>query len=275
MKPLRLLFIVLLSFMEGRAQKEGYTIVSLNVGNLFPRSAGHDVTSFFPYTSTSVLDGKETHELFNSSTRGRFRSPSYLIDLSVEYDKGHHGGTFGIGGFTGRGGDYGLSLKAGYRYIVPLGGLQLKPAIDVYYLIGANNNLGNIDNREKMLSLPGLTSYDQFTVKSTDEDGGSQQDTYYTDHLDVNYRRNSWLVKPGIILSAQPRNKLVFSLEAGWMFQVAQSSFLQFVQKGDGQGESRVLGKAPMEKNGKLSGPYAAISIGISLPDRKRAVPEN
>jgi hypothetical protein len=256
--------------MEGRAQQRGYTIVSVNFGTFYPKSPGHDVTSFFPYTVNSVVDGSEKEQVFNSSTRGRFKSPSYLIDLNVEYDKGHHGVAIGVGGFTGRGGDYGLSLKAGYRYILSLGGLQLKPAIDLYYLIGANNKLGAIDNNQKILYLPGLTSYDQFTVKSYDDDG-SHEDTYNTDHLNVNYRRNSWLLKPGIILTTEPSNKLVFSLELGWMFQVAQTSFLQFVQKGDGGG-SNVLGKAPMEKNGKLSGPYAGVAVGIRIPSREKVL---
>jgi hypothetical protein len=278
MKPLYLLLISLLLLKDAGAQtkaanarmpSKGYDIVSAGFGEFYPRDPGHDISATFPYMVKDVSTGSVTQQTFSGALHGKFTKPSYLIDLlNLEIVRKHHGSDVGFGLLQEAGGDHGFFLKGGYRYILQLGGLLIKPSIDLYYLNGVDR-MGRIDNKEKEISLFGFTASEQYTTESSDDDGVSMTSTHTADHLDVNYRRYSVLVEPKIILANKPRGAFAISLEGGWMLPVSQMSILQFEQR-DGSAEGNKVGSISFGKNGFLSGPYVAINVGYVFNRRGR-----
>jgi hypothetical protein len=271
MKTLCLLLILLIFFGNAGAQMqrtssalENYITLSLEAGTFFASRPGHDITLNFPYTVTSFATGGTDKQTFDGSLRGKFTSPAYMGGLNLGFVLQHSSIDVGLGLFREDGGDHGWYMKGGYGYIVPLGGLLLKPAIDLYYLIG-KDKIGTIDNNQKEISLLGYTAYDQFTVKSDDGEGSTVENTYNADHLDVNYRRFNFLANPKIVLATRPKGRLVLSLELGWMFQLSQRCNMQLEQTSTSTQETYTVAKIPLENNGSLNGAYAGINIGVRL----------
>jgi hypothetical protein len=276
MKSLYLLLPALLLFGAAGAQTQpaktsgtsktskNYLILSLSPGILLPAHPGHDVTATFPYSTTSTVTGSVSQQTFSGSLHGKFTSPALMEGLNVEFGEKHLGFDIGFGLFQEEGGAHGSWLQAGYRYTFHLGGLQLKPGVDVYYFID-NEKLGSIDNKKKTIDLLGATVNDHFTALDDDGagDGGTVENTYDADRLNVNYQRTNWMVTPKLILATNPVRKLIFSLETGWMIQVKQNSGLQLEQVNDSSKESAVAATVGMDRNGSMGGPYAAASIGL------------
>ncbi len=241
-----------------------YTILSTGFGKFYPSDPGHDISATFPYTVKDIPTGSSTQQTFSGGIHGKFTKPSYMLDLlKAEFVRKHHSIDMGVGLFQEKGGDHGFYLKGGYNYILSLGSWQIKPGLDFYYLNGSDR-LGSIDNRQKEISLFGMTASDQFTVEESDGNDGTTDVTYDAYSLTVNYNRYSFLTEPKITLAPRPRGSLTFSVEAGWMFQLAQKTVLQFTQQDNSENSSGV-GHIPMEKNGLLSGPYVAINVGVNL----------
>lgn len=248
---------------------ENYSILSTGFGEFFPYDPGHDISATFPYTVKDVATGNVTRQNFNGAIHGRFTRPTYMINLlNEELVRKRNSIDMGFGLFREAGGDHGFYLKGGYGYILPLGSLLLKPSLDLYYLNGIDR-MGSIDNRQKEISLLGFVAPDQFTVETTDEDDVTTDATYNADHLDVNYRRYSFLAEPKIVLATKPKGRLAVSLEAGWMFQLSQRSVLQFEQEDGSSENGNNVGSISLERNGFLSGPYVALNIGVYLWPKK------
>ena len=269
--PLLLLFMgagVQAQYYSRKTPLDSYGFLSLDPGVFFASRPGHNISTSFPYTTTSYVSGTRSSETFEGSLQGRFTSPAYMLGISGGGAIRHTYLDVGVGLFRENGGDNGIYLKGGFGYIIPLGGLFLRPTLDFYYLMG-KNNIGTIDNTDKDINLLGHTAFSQYTVKSTDGDGNEYENTYDANHLDVNYQRHTLLANPKIAFTFKPQGKMIFSLEAGWMLQVAQWCNLQLEQTNASVDATYTVGKIRLDRNGQLNGPYAGINIGIDLNGKK------
>ncbi|MDO6435653.1 hypothetical protein Q4E93_33880 [Flavitalea sp. BT771] len=263
MKKLYLLLFPLLIFRVANAQTaEKYEMLSLDAGTFFPKGPGRDITANFPYTVTSFASGTRDQQTFDGSLRGKFTSPAYMLGLSFGVVRMHSHIDVGGGLLREDGGDHGYYLKGGYGYGVSLGGLIVRPTLDIYYL-AEKNKMGTIDNTRKEISLLGYTAYEQYSKQLDDGDGGTYEATYNANHLDINYQRSSFLANPKIVLTPRVMGRFVFGLELGWMIQVTQRCKLQLEQTTTSSEQTNTVGKVSVGNNGALSGPYAALNIGV------------
>lgn len=223
-----------------------------------------------PYTVTPVPVGSPTRQNFTGSLNGPFRSAMYLADLlNVEIVHKNHGIDMGVGMNRDLGNTYGAYLRGGYKYIFTFRGFLLKPGLDLLYLFGHNENMGSIDNAYKMIDMLGFTSKDEFTVGTTDSDGNTTDNTYNTDHLDVDYHRTNLVVEPMIALATKPVWRMSFSLEAGWLIQAFQNSAVRLVQVGDDSNSTtHTLGSVHIKNDGSIGGPYIGVNVGIYLKNK-------
>ena len=266
MKTLLLVCVPLLLCMEAEAQGHSneYGVLSLDAGTFFAHRPGNDIATSFPYTVTSLTSGGSTQSTFNGSLQGKFTSPAYLAGLKFDYMWRRNVFDLGGGFFWADGGDHGFYLKAGYGYNLFLGGLAIRPAVDLYYLMG-KDKMGTIDNSQKQISLLGFMAYEQYTVSQDDGDGGSYNETYDANHLDINYRRFTLLGNPKIIVSTPSLGRLVVSLELGWLVQIYQRCDLQLEQTNTSHDATYTVGRVRLDMNGSLGGAFAAINVGVRL----------
>jgi hypothetical protein len=250
-----------------------YTIMYVGGGVFSPGQPGHDISTSFQYQLIDLPSGAKTTQTFSGGVHGRFTSPIYLIDLfGLEFVNKHLDINSGVGLYEEAGGDHGVYLKAGYRYVIPVGRLLIKPGFDLDYFFGSSIVMGKIDNRNKDIIVPGFEAGDQFQAQTPDSwDDGSTTETYNADHLNVDYRRSGFLVNPKVVLATRPRKRFSFSLELGWMFQLAQQSDIIYRQEDGGEQNSYTLGKTAIAENGIFSGPYAAFTVGFVLWPKKAA----
>ena len=155
MKALNLLLIPILLAGSAGAQtpvvREKYTSLSTGFGEFFPYNPGHDVSASFPYTVTDVATASTSQQNFNGALHGKFTRPSYMLDLlKLEFVRKRNSIDMGVGLFQEAGGDHGYYVKGGYGYILPIGDLLLRPAIDLFYVSGVDK-MGSIDNNQKEL----------------------------------------------------------------------------------------------------------------------------
>jgi hypothetical protein len=265
MRTLILLCIPLLVWADAGAQTftDDYNVISIDASTLLARLPGHDITTTFPYTVTSVASGSTSQYNFAGALHGRFTSPAYMVGLNFAQVWRRDHFNFGGGLLREEGGDHGFYLKGGYGYSFFLGDLAVRPALDLYYLVD-KNRMGTIDNRQKQISLLGYTAYEQFIVKEDDGVGNLYDVTYNADHLDVNYRRFSLLADPKVVLSTRPLGRFVVGLELGWMLQLYQQCDL-LLEQSSVHGVTNTAGKVRLDNNGALNGPFAAINIGMRL----------
>jgi len=266
MRTLLLACIPLLLCTEAGAQSHSneYGVLSLDAGTFFAHRPGHDIATSFPYTVTSFSSGGSTQNIFNGSLQGKFTSPAVLVGLKFDYVWKRNLFDFGAGLFRADGGDHGVYLKAGYGYRLRLGGLAITPVVDFYYLMG-KDKMGTIDNSQKQISLLGFMAYEQYTVSQDDGNGGSYDETYDANHLDINYRRFTLLGNPKIVLSAPSMGRLVVNVELGWLVQIYQRCDLQLEQTNTSNAVTYTVGKVRLDMNGSLGGAFAAINIGVRL----------
>jgi len=110
-----------------------------------------------------------------------------------------------------------------------------------------------------------LRAYEQYTVSQDDGNGGSYDETYDANHLDINYRRFTLLGNPKIVLSTPSLGRLVVSLELGWLVQIYQRCDLQLEQTNSSHAATHTVGKVRLDMNGSLGGAFAAVNIGLRL----------
>jgi len=298
MKPFYLLLIMLLSSVYAGAQTKtvissgpstnvispghstnlipsgystNYTVVSAGFGQFYPADPGHDIAVTFPYTVKDIDNGGVTSHTFNGALVGTFTKPSFMYDLlSLDIMRNHNDYRVGFGFFQEAGGDQGFYLKGGYSFVIPLGFLLIKPSVDLFYMNGGDK-MGAIDNRKKEINLYRFTAQDHFSYTTDDGNGGGVWATTDADHLNVYFKRFSILAEPKLILSTKPMGRLVISLEAGWMYQLRQRTELLFEQEGVDAGSANEVGHVPLGENGLLTGPYAAVHVGICFWPKKAA----
>ncbi|WP_343674114.1 hypothetical protein [Chitinophaga sp.] len=247
-----------------------YHILAFNFGGVSPVSPGQVTQANVPYTSYSTSTGAESSATFTGTAKNGFANQ--IRTLGAVYEsvfQEHHDIVLGIGGFHNVGGDGGLYYHLGYRYVLNLGAVTVKPGLD-YYRFRGSNHVGDIDNYQKYLYFDGFTASTQFTISHeetyTDDDGGTYTETithtYDADRVEVKYLRKASALQPVLAVSTHWR-RLSFGLEAGYMVQIKQKSLLTFDQVNDYFKERSEVGTMQMRRNGVLSGPKLSLMVGV------------
>jgi hypothetical protein len=265
MKLLTFILFVLL-FRQAIAQSTGGSrvVISFSSGAYYSRRPGKNIVESFTYTSTPTGAAVGSTQTFFGTLGGDFPRIGYIGDLmNFEVTSKRHAINGGIGLYPEVGSNDGGYFKAGYRWVLPFhrNKFQLKPGADLYGVLGGQMELGRIDNKNKTLQMLGYTALPEWTETSSGRYGTSTT-TYSADHLSVLYRRNGLLVEPKVVLSTTFK-RLVLGLEAGWMLQLSQGCILPLQQQDGGDDNMHTIGKIHEPHNGSMSGPHAALSIGM------------
>ncbi|WP_143150794.1 hypothetical protein [Chitinophaga sancti] len=249
-----------------------YHILAFNYGNIFPISPGQATQAYINYTSVPVSTGSQKNETFTGTARNGFANRMWSMGGDFESIwKEKNDIVLGIGGFRNVGGDGGFYFHGGYRYVLNMGSISLKPGLD-YYAFRGSNHVGDIDNKQQVLYFDGFTSGSEFTITRThtymDDNGNEYQETTYhtysTDRVEVKYRRKAKALQPLLEASGHWR-RLSVSMELGYMIQIHQKSTLVFDQVNDYFREREELNTIRMRRNGVLTGPRVSLMIGFLL----------
>ncbi|WPQ61483.1 hypothetical protein SIO70_24295 [Chitinophaga sancti] len=249
-----------------------YHILGFTFGGVSPISPGQVTQTTFQYSSYSLSTGEQETKTFNGTAKNGFANQIRTIGAVYEsVFRENHDIVLGIGGFHNIGGDGGLYYHLGYRYVVNLGAIAIKPGLDFYHFRGSNH-VGDIDNYQKELWINGFKVYSNFTLSHeesyTDDDGNTYTETithtYDADRVEVKYVRKASALQPVLAASSHWR-RLSFGLEAGYMVQVKQKSILTFDQINDYFKERNEAGTMQMRRNGVLSGPKVSLMVGLLL----------
>jgi hypothetical protein len=98
------------------------------------------------------------------------------------------------------GGDVNGYIKFGYGYIFHFGRLRVQPTLDFYWTFDGPITMGNINNKDSNINILGFTANSQFTQTSSDDNGNTSTTTYNAGTLELNYKRNSFLAAPKVLL---------------------------------------------------------------------------
>jgi hypothetical protein len=248
-----------------------YHILAFNYGSIFPANPGQAAMANVNYTVYPV-GGSSYNETFKGVAKNGFANRMW--SMGGDYESIWHEKNdivLGVGGFKNVGGDGGFYFHGGYRYVLNLGSLSIKPGID-YYALRGSNHVGDINNYQKTLYFDGFISDPNFTIARTntytDDDGNEYQETTYsnytTDRVEVKYRRKAKALQPLIEASGHWK-RLSVSMEFGYMIQIQQKSTLLFDQVDDHLRERNEVGKMSLRKNGVLTGPRVSLMVGLIL----------
>jgi hypothetical protein len=238
-----------------------YFIVGLSA--FFPRFPGTSVSATFPYTTVS--SGVTTAGTFTGSMGpGSYPHVMYMADL------------YGLGFFSKRQGieiglamnrewanNWGFTAEGRYARIFHLRGWLLEPGASFLWLAGRNERMGSIDNNGDTVHVLGMTSGPQFSVPASKYSSGG---TFNTDHLKVAYYRGNLLLAPVLTIARFRKKGPTVFWTAGWYFDVQQTSRLGLFQENSDESHSSRLGKVKLPHNGRLSGFFAGVRLGLRLP---------
>lgn len=249
-----------------------YHILAFNYGSIFPVSPGQATQAYINYTSVQVNSGEQKSETFTGTAKNGFANRMWSMGGDYESIWNEKNDiVLGIGGFRNVGGDGGFYFHGGYRYVLNLGSVSLKPGLD-YYALRGSNHVGDINNKDRNLYFDGFTSEADFTISHTntyiDDAGNEYQETTYstynTDRVEVKYRRRAKALQPLLEASGHWR-RLSVSMELGYMIQIQQKSTLTLDQINDYVRERNEVGTIVMRRNGVLTGPRVGVMIGLIL----------
>ncbi|TDW97378.1 hypothetical protein [Dinghuibacter silviterrae] len=231
---------------------------------MFVQDPGHIFNISFPYTTTAV-SGTQT---FSGSLKGSYRPEVPMFDvllLDVVYKRSGYYLGYGLNRQLGN--DYAGYVKFGYDYAFPFHGLMLKPGLDLVFFTKREERMGSIDNVNQTVSALGIQSGDYYTVTIDDGEYATYDETYSTDHLDIDYSRSSLDLGPRLTLSTRPFwGKAVLSLQAGWLLPLVQTSRLRFEQvSAHASDPTHLAGHVTLPQNGSVGGPYVGITAGVRV----------
>lgn len=249
-----------------------YHILGFTFGGVLPISPGQVAQTNFQYSSYSLNTGEQETKTFNGTAKNGFANQ--IRTMGAVYEsvfREHHDIVLGIGGSHNVGGDNGLYYHIGYRYVVNMGAIAIKPGLDFYKFRGSNH-VGDIDNYQKELWINGFKVNSNFTLSHEepyyDNEGNGYTETvshtYDADRVEVKYLRKALALQP-VLAASSHWHRLSFGLEAGYMMQVKQKSVLTFDQVNDYFKERSEAGTMQMRKNGVLSGPKVSLMVGLLL----------
>jgi hypothetical protein len=239
-----------------------YVLSGFNM--MFVQDPGHVFDISFPYTTTAAT-GTQT---FHGSLKGGYRPQVPMFD-GILLDAVYKRSGFYLGWGLNRqlGNDYASYVKAGYDYALPFHGILVKPGADLVYFTRREERMGAIDNQNQTISALGIQSGEFYTVSQTDGAYVTYDETFTTDHLDIDYSRASVDLGPRITLSTRPLwGKVIFSAQTGWLVPVVQTSRLRFEQAtGSTHEPTHLAGHVALPNNGSVGGPYVGVTAGIWL----------
>jgi hypothetical protein len=258
-----------------QADEGRYNLWTFGAGMFLHQGPARDFVSSFPYTITSMATGATASNTFRSTVKDSyFTSPLAMIDFAnLELVRKRFAIDLGLGTFRGtRGGEHGIYVKTGYRRVLTLGPLVLKPGFDLYAFTGSKKMLGSIDNWQQAIGLFGYTAAGKFTVEHStgDDDEDVETDTINAAKLNIDYKRTALLFEPKLEITTRPRGDWVFGIEAGWMLQLSQSADLVFTQTDADGNNSNHLGEVPVTPNAGFSGPYVSLNVSYEWGQQKR-----
>jgi len=244
-----------------------YFIVSAGIGELSLIQPGQVFSTQFQYVSTSASTGLSTSHHFTGNSN-QFVSPVTLADLAhLSYVSNANCFDFGLGLDGDVAGGPSVYLKLGYGRIFTFGRWQVQPTLDLYWTMDRTSRLGILNNYDSSINILGFTASPYFEETYTDDYGYDYVNTYASGALDVNYKRNSFLALPKVLLGTILWRHLYAGIEVGWLQQLAQSSVIKLVQyDADGSGASNVVGKEHLKANGSLTGAEFALNVGWCIP---------
>jgi hypothetical protein len=240
-----------------------YGMISLSMGTLFPLHPGQVFTSHFQYTSTSATTGASATHAF-AGTSGSFYSIAILGDLlHGAYISNNSCLDLGLGLNGDMSNDVSAYIKFGYGYIFRFGRLQVQPTLDFYWALDGPVTMGTINNKDSNINILGFTAKSQFTETSSDANGNTTTDTYNAGTLEINYKRNSFLAAPKVLLGTVLGRHLYVGVEAGWLLQMWQTTTIKLTQYDENDGtNTNAVGKVHLNTNGSLGGPEVALNVG-------------
>jgi hypothetical protein len=242
--------------------------VTAGFNYLFVQNPSHVLGTSFPYTTTAATGTQH----FNGSLQGGYHTEVPMFDLpglDIAYRRLDF--TLGVGLNKDLNNDYAWYVYSGASYAFPFRWATLKPGVRLVYFGARREKMGSIDNRGQTLSMFGINSGDQFTETYTNDDGNgtsySYDQTYNTDHLDVDYSTHSLDLGPQIQLDLKPIGRVTFGLQAGWLIPVYQQSALRFVQvsNDDNAVTTNSLKSVTLPNNGSLGGAYAGVHASVFI----------
>ena len=273
--PLLLIAFLCLEQAAAQTPTGDYDLLSISGGLLYPKHPGKNVTRVFSYTAIPDAGGNRTTNTLTGSLGYSFESPAYTGNLiNFEIARKHHSIDIGIGITAELKDNTGGYFQGGYRFLLPLKGFILKPGIDLYYVIGSENKMASIDNKDQEIDLLGYSAPSKWTDTYSDDNGNTETNTYYVNRLDILYQRNSFLAEPKIGLTSTGKH-FAFGIEAGWMFQLAQSAIIELQQSETKGKDTHNIGRVGVNNNGSMGGPYVALTMGVYFwhtPGSKRGL---
>jgi hypothetical protein len=282
MKTLPLLFFFI-AFQTAIAQND-CTILSTGFGYLNNKKMPGNFTESFPYTTKDISTGATTSQTFRGSLQNPFASNIFFVDLfNVEVIRQHHGINGGFGMNSDIGNRYSAYFKGGYSYVFPVfHALLIKPGVDLIYMWGYDESLGNIDNYNKIIDLLGHEVGAKF---STPGSRNSPPETYNSDQLAIDYRRAHLMACPKIVITNRPGKTLYCGIEAGWFISLIQTDTLRPEQMAnDTNRDSNVVANVGINANGavasfnqekinkspSIGGLYVAMKVGCYIKAKRK-----
>ncbi len=246
-KTFPLLFLIF-PFHSAMAQNN-CTIVSTSFGYMNNKKLPGNFKESFSYTTKDISTGTTTSQTFNGTLKNPFASNIFLIDLlNVEVISHHHSINGGFGMNSDIGNTYSAYFKGGYSYVFPVfQALLIKPGVDMVYMIGYDETLGTIDNKNKIIDLLGHVAGSQISIRRP---RSSSAETYDADQLAINYRRDHLMACPKIAITNRPGKTLYYGIEAGWFISLIQTDTLRPEQIAADSNRDSSTGQSGYQRSG-------------------------
>jgi hypothetical protein len=277
-------------------KREKYVIYSIGIGNLLNKKVPGTLSAMFSYTSKDISTGITTPQTFNGHFKDPFSPNIYLLDLlNLEIVSKKHFFDIGAGINSNQYDKYSPYFKFGYGHIFPINLVKwhnqsillFKPSMGILYMDGARENLGSIDNNNKVINLLGYTADNQFSVHYDYVYYGTDK-TYNASRLAVDFSRSIFMLAPKISISNKLSNRLYWSIDASWLLQISNyNRFYLNQEANDNGGHLKTLAEIkpgtnglttmfngiPFTKGPSLSGAYIGVNVGMCLAKKTRISP--
>ena len=260
-------------------KSSGFFLIAYAKLETFPlyKSKGEIKTSF-PFQSFDNTTKITTNDTFKISPTNPLSIRPLILSLSVELNKNKN--CFGlqlsapINYFTNGSGSYGSGMSIGYGRIIGLKKINnskivIKPFINFsIYTFGIPE--GDIDNQNKDISALG-SNYNSTFIVTTHYKYSTTSTIHNATKLGVEYNATSLLLSPQIVIANNRMQRIYWSLNLGWAFNLYNSGGVHLTQYGGGKGNliSFNNNDINVSENDKriYKFPYkiSGISIGFSI----------
>jgi len=241
-----------------------FAVWTFGPGTFLPVGSVSAVPVGFNYTVTPATGGASTVHTFTGSVNRAYSTGLfYLLDFSdMELVRKRHSFHAGMGLFAEHG-VIGFSWVEGYSRIFRVGGLLLKPGLDLHLISSGRKLIGNIDNRGVGIDVFGNQAKAQYQPDAPPDDY-SPPETYDAARLKVEYGFTVVFVKPRLVIATPPLHKWVFNFECGYFLPTVPDGVLEFIQVDQAGQNGKKIGEQPIDHYGFHSGLHVALNAGIA-----------